>query len=108
MAAAPYGPAAAAAAAAAGGSSSSSPLMRSLSHLLNAQTPELQTLHSLLDLPRDQIALDLSRLEDVLKAELERIVRGRADEVASWRARVEAVRQGQSTSCHPNPVPLRG
>jgi hypothetical protein len=86
--AAPYGTAAGAGA---------SPLLNSLSHLLAAQTPQLQTLHRLLDLPREQTSVDLDRLEEVLKAELERIVRERTEEVAGWRARIETVRHGQSS-----------
>lgn len=101
MAHVPYGSASAGAS-----SSSASPLMNSLSVLLNAHTPRLQSLHQQLDLPRDQIAVDLDRLEDVLKAELERIVRERADEVAGWRSRIDAVRYGQSAHGSPQLPPV--
>jgi hypothetical protein len=78
--------------------SPASPLF-ALQTLLNSQTPQLQHLHQLLELPAEHLAVDLGRLHDAFRREFEDLMRQRANEVASWEQRIDIVRHGQFLPC---------
>ncbi|KAL7412489.1 microtubule associated protein-domain-containing protein [Mrakia frigida] len=67
--------------------------LASLSSLLESNTPHLQSLHHLIALPEEQLALDLHRIEDAVRAEMEAIISERTAEVEDWRSRVEGMRK---------------
>lgn len=69
--------------------------LASLSSLLESNTPHLQSLHHLIALPEEQLALDLHRIEDAVRAEMEAIISERTAEVERWRTKVEGMRKGE-------------
>jgi len=69
--------------------------LASLSSLLESNTPHLQSLHHLIALPEEQLALDLHRIEDAVRAEMEAIISERTAEVEGWRTKVEGMRKGE-------------
>lgn len=72
--------------------------LSSLEVLLQANTPHLESLHRLLALPQQQLGLDLHRIEDAIKVEMEAVISQRTAEVEVWRAKEESMRKGTSSS----------